>query len=78
MVYTSSVEGNIAKYRNISKVSPLPNQNLLFAKLIRLYLHVHKILQVRGVPKVYPHFITRHFTTRTVSHGHLSARRIIT
>ena len=51
MVYTSTVEGNIAKGRSISKVSPLPNQNLLFAKFIRLYLHVHKIPQARGVPK---------------------------
>ena len=32
-------------------VSPLPKQNLSFTKLIRLYLHVYKIPQVRGVPK---------------------------
>ena len=33
------------------KFSPLPKQNLLFTKLIGLFLHVHKIPQVRGVPK---------------------------
>ena len=45
----STVGANIAKYRNTSKVLPLPKQNLLFTKLIRLYLRVHKIPQIRGV-----------------------------
>ena len=42
IVCTSTVGANIAKYRNYL-VSPLPKQNLL------LYLHVHKIPQVRCI-----------------------------
>ena len=50
---TNAVGSNIAKYHNIlvCKVSPLPKQNLLVTKLIRLYLRVHKISQVHGVSK---------------------------
>ena len=51
IVCTNTVGTNNAKYRYTSKVSPLPKQNLLFIKLIRLYLHIYKIRQVGGVPK---------------------------
>ena len=52
IVCANAVGENIAEYRNISKASTLPKQNLLSTKLVRFYLHVHKTLQDRGVRKV--------------------------
>ena len=58
IICTGIVGGKIAKYRNTSKVLPQPKQNLLFAKLIRLSLHVYNIPHVRGVPKGLKNFPT--------------------
>ena len=56
---TSTVGANIAKCRNISKVSPRPKQSLLFTKLIGLYLLVYEIPQVRAVSKDLKNLPTR-------------------
>ena len=47
----STVGASIVKCHNTSIVLPLPKQNLLFSKLIRLYLHVHKNFQLHNFLK---------------------------